>query len=168
MLDSLKEINRILLAIKQRTSENTLPSRKDVIEECQNVVLGGRIPNHHDTINFCLKANIIVEKSGFLNLPKLGEKLLENNDNNSYELNIKQLEILVNNCFFQGIFESKTQETLKQFSEDTKRRTFVFPTNEHTLRIEPIFLSLIKESSLLLEDQNILLVNPKFSKSYIF
>lgn len=164
MINNLKEINRVLLAIKQRESEENSAKKHDVIEECKNIVIGGHIPDHNETLSFCITSNILEEHTGSIRFSKIGEQLFQLNKEKQYELTHEQKEILIKRCFFGDYFKEKTLQILKQFYVDYKRQTFIYSLkNEIPIVAEPVFLSLLKQAELILEDENLLIINNEFT-----
>lgn len=165
MFTDLREINRIILATKQRSNNDNLVTITDIVDECRRTVIGGKIPNHIETINFCTKLNILRLKDGYIKLTELGNDLLEKNPQNSYDIQINQQDLIVNNCFLDGFFKKQTISLLKNFIEDTKTQTFALSLNEGIVSIDPIFLFLLKQSGLVSEKKNMLYINPKYTEN---
>ena len=78
MIDDFREINRVLLAI-QELSVDDYAKKNDVLNECRQVVLGGKIPNHGETVNFSISSGMIIELANSLKLSSLGKRFLKAN-----------------------------------------------------------------------------------------
>lgn len=170
MIKDLREINRILIAIKQ-LSINEFAKKEDVKNECKKIVLGGKIPDHSETISFCISAGIISEFDDQLSITLFGKRLLKTNPENNWELNEQQKILLIENCFLDGFYKEKTLSILKQFYPDNKRQTFVFSKkDDFILKSVYATLRLLLQVGLVLEDEKLLFVNPDFSKylSFLF
>ena len=164
MIKDLREINRILIAIKQ-LSINEFAKKEDVKNECKKIVLGGKFPDHLETINFCISAGIILELNGQLKLLSLGKKLLKANPEEIWDLTELQKILLVEHCFLDGYCKEQSISILKQFLPDNKRQTFVFSKlNDFALHCDPIDFKLLLQTELILSDEKIWFVNPVFSK----
>ncbi|WP_100182702.1 DUF3883 domain-containing protein [Candidatus Nitrosotenuis aquarius] len=164
MLTNLKEINRLLLAIKQRELNEDVAKKLDVIDECKNIVLGGIIPDHNETISFCNSMNIINEDADLLFLTNTGKQLFLLNKERQYELTSDQKEVLIKQCFLENDHKEKTLQILKQFYVDHRRQTFTYSLkNEIPLIADPVFLSLLKQTELIVEHGYLLIVNEKFA-----
>ena len=165
MLTDLREINRLLLAINEIAFKDGAAEKNDVINECKKVVLGGKIPKHEETIMFCLECNIIQEESGLLKFTVFGRNLFRLNDERNYELGSEQKEYLTQKCFLKGSFKDKTREVLTQFSKDNRRLTFVYSlNNDIPLYGDLQYVELMKQSELILKENDILFVNPNYAE----
>lgn len=165
MLTDLREINRLLLAIKQIAVKDLGVKKEDIVQECKKVVLGGHFPNHNDTIIFCLQCRIIERKQELIRPSLLGIELLKLNDENNYELNHGQKDLLIKNCFLEGLYKKPLISLLKQFRPDVKRQTFVYSSKENIpLSVVPIFLEYFKQCNIIQEIDHLLIVNPDYSK----
>ena len=168
MIVDLREINRVLLVINELTI-NCQAKMMDVIDECKNIVLGGKRVNHEETINFCVLSGIILKSNEFIKYSPLGKKIFEANFENIWELNTSQKTLLIENCFLDGFYVEKSLAILKQFLPDNKRKTFVFSKqNIHFLHGNPSYIQLLKQVGLILEDEKLIRVNPEFSKFLSF
>jgi len=165
MLTDIREINRILLAINEIGLKDASAKKNAMLFECKNIVLGGKISNHEDTIDFCISCKIIEEDGNVIKLTNLGKELCKLNSEKNWELNNQQKKILIENCFLDGCYKQKTIDFLKQFYSDNKRQTFVFSYKNGT----PLYgnftdIKLLKQVGLILEEKDFLLVNPEYSE----
>ncbi|MHB8602020.1 MAG: protein NO VEIN domain-containing protein [Nitrosotalea sp.] len=164
MLTDLREINRLIIVVGQMAI-NGKAKRKDVVEQCKNIVLGGHIPDHDATIKFCIDMSIIEESNGILSLSPFGNHLLRLNHDNNYDLNKEQEHVLITQCFFRGYFLAKTIDVLKQLIPDNKLQTFVFSSDDESqIQCEPPFLALLKQISLIQERDQTLVLNPAYAE----
>jgi hypothetical protein len=168
MIKDLREINRVLIAIKE-LSVNTFAKKIDVLNECTKIVLGGKYGNHDETINFCIYSKIIFEFEQQLQLSVLGKNLIKANPENNWELNETQKNLLIENCFLDGFCKDETISILKQFNADNRRKTFVFSKKDDFIlkNISPN-LQLLFQIDLIQKDGNILFVNLLYSKYLSF
>jgi len=164
MIKDLREINRVLIAIKE-LSVNTFAKKIDVLNECTKIVLGGKYSNHEETVNFCVSSKIIFEFEQQLQLSALGKNLIKANPENNWELNERQKNLLIENCFLDGFCKDESISVLKQFYADNRRKTFVFSKKDDFIlkNISPN-LQLLFQIDLIQKDENTLFVNPLYSK----
>ena len=168
MIKDLREINRILIAIKE-LSVDTFARKADVLNECTKVVLGGKSSNHEETIDFCISTGIISEFEKQLQFSTFGKKLIKANPENNWELNEIQKNLLIENCFLDGFCKDESISILKQFYPDNKRKTFVFSRkDDFILKNISSNLQLLFQIDLIQKDEKILFVNPFFSKDLSF
>jgi hypothetical protein len=164
MFSDLREINRVLLAMSE-ISVNGVAKTENIIMECKNIVLGGKIPNHEETISFCVQAGIIIEDGNSLKYSELGRKILQANHDNTWDLNEQQKILLIENCFLDGYYKEKSLEILKRFLPDNKRQTFVFSKKDKFVFDNNLdVLILLLQTGLILEDEKLMFVNNKFSQ----
>jgi hypothetical protein len=168
MIKDLREINRILIAIKE-LSVNGFARKTDVLNECTKIVLGGKSSNHEENISFCIFCGIIIEFKKQLQLTTFGKNLIKVNPENNWELNELQKNLLIENCFLDGFCKDESISVLKQFYPDNKRRTFVFSKkDDFILKNISSNLQLLFQIDLIQKDEKILFVNPIFSKYLSF
>ena len=168
MIKDLREINRILIAIKE-LSVNTFAKKTDVLNECTKIVLGGKSSNHEETISFCISCGIIIELGKQLQLTTFGKNLIKTNPENNWELNELQKNLLIENCFLDGFCKNESISVLKQFYPDNKRKTFVFSKkDDFILKNISSNLQLLFQIDLIQKDEKIFFVNPSFSKYLSF
>jgi len=168
MIKDIREINRVLIAIKE-LSVNTFAKKIDVLNECTKIVLGGKYSNHEETVNFCISSKIIFEFEQQLQLSSLGKNLIKANPENNWELNETQKNLLIENCFLDGFCKDESISVLKQFYADNRRKTFVFSKKDDFIlkNISPN-LQLLFQIDLIQKDGNTLFVNPRYSKYLSF
>lgn len=77
MMKNINEINRLLLAISELSGgkNNAVPASA-VIRQCRNTVLMGSLPDHKDTIDFCIELKIIRIEKNRLKVEYLGKSSL--------------------------------------------------------------------------------------------
>lgn len=166
MLTNLREINRLLFVISELQVDR-FAKKIDVIEQCRRTIIGGRLPNHEDTINFCINCEIIEELNGQLRYSILGKELVNVNVEKNWELNEQQKNILIENCFLDGFLKNTTIEILKQFLPDNKIQTFIFSKeNKEFLYTNQKDLQLLLQVELIQEDKEIFYINPKYSQYF--
>jgi len=106
MISDLREINRVLLVIDELTIDGRA-KLADVIDECRNIVLGGKRVNHEETIDFCVSSGIILKSDEFVKYSTLGQKIFHENVEGVWELNNSQKTLLIENCFLDGYYAKK-------------------------------------------------------------
>ena len=164
MITDLREINRVLLIINE-LAINRQAKLVDVIDECKNMVLGGKRVNHEETINFCVSSGIILKSNEFIKYSPLGKKIFEANFENIWELNTSQKTLLIENCFLDGFYAEKSIAILKQFLPDNYKKTFVFSKQDFNLLYgHPSDIQLLIQVGLILDNKKFMIVNPDFSK----
>ena len=168
MIIDLREINRLLLAINELTI-NEKAKLVDVIDECKNIVLGGKNVNHEETINFCILSGIILQNNEFIKYTPLGQKIFKANIEGIWELNNLQKTLLIENCFLDDPYSQESIAILKQFLPDNYKKTFVFSKQDSNfLYGNPSDIQLLIQVGLILDDEKLMVVNPEFSKLLSF
>lgn len=166
MIEDFREINRVLIAI-QELSVDDYAKKNDVLNECKQVVLGGKIPNHEETISFSISSGMIIELENSLKMSLLGKKFLKANLEGIWDLNEEQNKILIENCFLEGFLKDTTIEILKQFFPDNKRQTFVLSKSDEGFILgNPKFIRSLFQIGLLQEDDKSFFINPDFSRHF--
>ncbi|MCX9013131.1 MAG: hypothetical protein OIN66_18675, partial [Candidatus Methanoperedens sp.] len=91
MIQNVSEINRLLLAISELSGgKNTGVPESVIIRLCKSTVLMGSLPNHKDTIDFCIELKIITYQNNKLKIEHLGKTLLDANPGKYYEFTENQ------------------------------------------------------------------------------
>ncbi len=124
LIDSLNEINRLLIAIEELSHSGNGALKRSAITLCQNQVIEGKFPNHLETIFFCASNGIISEIGDRLLITAFGEKLLKLNPERKYELNDQQKDILVRELFLGGSMKAAVRGILTKFNPAYASRTF--------------------------------------------
>lgn len=168
MIDSLNEINRLLLGVDSlslnQKGKGALES--SVITFCQNKVIEGRFPDHKATINFSMALNIVEKYDNRLQLTNLGKELLKLNPKFGYELNDEQKEFLTTRCLLKGKASSMITEVLKQFTPAYPSKTYQWsPVDNKPLTGDPTIIKMMRQSGLLKENNRMLEVDRRYVRA---
>jgi len=163
LIDSLNEINRLLITIKELSQSDRGALKSSVIAFCQNRVIEGKFPNHNETIVFSGLTGLIEQLDGRLKITALGQKVLESNPLKTYELNDLQKDLLVRSLFLDGPMKSSVLEILRKFTPAYSSKTFEWSNIDNSpLEGQLELLELLKQSGLLFGDNSKILVDSKY------
>lgn len=150
MIDSLNEINRLLVAIINLSHGSKGALEKSVIRFCKDIVIEGRFPDHRSTINFSIEIGIVVRSGNRLQLTELGKDLLKLNQKFEYELNEQQKDFLAKRCFLAGKTSSQVTEILKQLVPAYSSGTYRWsPVDNAPLSADPSVVEMMRQTGLL-------------------
>lgn len=163
LIDSLNEINRLLIAIEELSHSGNGAVKRSVITLCQNQVIEGKFPNHLETIFFCASNGIISEIGDRLLLTAFGEKLLKLNPERKYELNDQQKDILVRELFLGGSMKAAVRGILTKFNPAYASRTFEWSSIDNSsMEGQLELLELLKQSGLITYSSSKALVDRRY------
>lgn len=163
MIDRVAELNRVVIALKNVIEEDGNADYTNVLNQCDSVVIEGRLPNHKVSIGFAQDVGLIQKKGSRLILTKNGESFSEFNPNNFYDLSSDQKKLLILTCYLHGTFRLQSFELIKRFSPDYRKKTFSFPIADTNLIMDKSWLiEHLVELDLLLRDKTNLYINPKY------
>lgn len=150
MIDSLNEINRLIIAVDKLSHGSKGALETSVIRFCRNIVIEGRFPDHRSTIDFSIESGISARFGDRLQLTKLGKGLLKSNPKFEYELTEQQKELLTKECLLSGKASSQVIEILRQFVPAYASRTYQWSaTDNRPLSADPSILEIMRQSGLL-------------------
>lgn len=151
MIDSLNELNRLLIAIDELSHSDSGALKSSVITLCQNQVIEGKFPNHNDTILFSEENGIVYERNERLVVTDLGKEILKLNAERKYELNNLQKDLLVRKLFLEGSMKLSVLNILMKFSPAYASRTFEWSSVDNSpLEGQLELLELLKQAGLII------------------
>ncbi len=164
MMQNINEINRLLLAISELSGgkNNAIPESA-VIRQCKSRVLMGSLPNHKDTIYFCIELKIIRSEKNRLKVEYLGKKLLDANPGKNYEFTENQKNLVAREFILNKEYLKDISKIIISFNANEELGTFIW---SHTDGI-PIegnrdILNLMIQLGILERDGTLLFVNQKY------
>lgn len=99
-----------------------------VVEASSRFAFGARMPNHRETLAFCVSIGLLTEKSGRVRVSALGTAFLARNPDWTYELTFEQKELLVEQCLPASPYAPWVTDLLRALRADSERETFVGST----------------------------------------
>ncbi len=164
MMQNINEINRLLLAISELSGgkNNAIPESA-VIRQCKSRVLMGSLPNHKDTIYFCIELKIIRSEKNRLKVEYLGKKLLDANPSKNYEFTENQKNLVAREFILNKEFLKDISKIIISFNANEELGTFVW-SHSDGIPIEGNreILNIMIQLGILERDGSLLFVNQKF------
>ncbi|NJD78211.1 MAG: DUF3883 domain-containing protein [Candidatus Methanoperedens sp.] len=164
MMQNINEINRLLLAISELSGhKNNAVPESAVIRQCRNIVLMGSLPDHKDTIDFCIELKIIRREKNRLKVEFLGRNLLDANPSKNYEFTENQKNLVAKEFILHKEFLKEISKIIIPFNANEERGTFVW-SHSDGIPIEGNrdILNLMLQFGILEKDGFLLLVNQKY------
>ncbi|PYJ68002.1 MAG: hypothetical protein DME75_13965 [Verrucomicrobia bacterium] len=124
MIDKLDEINRVLIAAANLGAADDAVPVELVIEQCQTMVIEGRMPNHEDSVLFCERLGFINRTENNLTITASGSAFLDFNPDRSYDLSEEQKKLALRTCYLHGPLRTETHRLLRGFSPAYGEGTF--------------------------------------------
>lgn len=164
MMQNINEINRLLLAISELSGgKNIAIPEFIVIRQCKNIVLLGSLPDHKDTIDFCIELKIIRRENNRLKIEHLGKTLLDANPGKYYEFTENQKIIVAKEFILNRIFHKDIKKIIISFNANEELGTFVWSNNDGIpIEGNRDVLNLIMQLGILEKDGSILFINLKY------
>ena len=123
-------------------------------------IIDNTYQNYEEFKKFCLDAGILKIKNDNFNLTRLGENILENTQGNY--LDVKQEELLIEECFLSGNLSKIVLPLLAEFHKDKSH--LWFPKNEIVdICLNPKILPFLYEVKLLQKKDKKIFINGKFT-----
>lgn len=116
MINSLNEINRVLLAVRQLTTRPRQVSHTVLVEFLRGEVILGRNPEFEPVLEFIGRLGLISIGRKGIRLTDLGSAVLEENQSDLYELQPQQRVLLVRKCYLDGALRREMKELVKRLS----------------------------------------------------
>ncbi|HTA22768.1 MAG TPA: DUF3883 domain-containing protein [Terriglobales bacterium] len=116
MIDTLAELNRVLLAVNDLCDTNHTAALNAVIELCKSTVIEGRIPDHEKNISFAHEIGFLTLESSTIRLTPDGRDFIALNPNSQYDLTEEQKRVLLRTCYLHGPLRKNARGVLKVFS----------------------------------------------------
>lgn len=163
-MQNINEINRLLLAISELSGgkNNAIPE-SIVIRQCRNVVLMGSLPDHKDTIDFCIELKIIRSEKNRLKVEYLGKKLLDANPSKNYEFTENQKNLAAKEFILNKEFLKDISKIIISFNANEKLGTFVWSLSDGIpIEGNRDILNLMIQLGILERDGPLLFVNQKY------
>ncbi len=163
-MQNINEINRLLLAISELSGyKNTAVPESAVIRQCKNIVLMGSLPDHIDTIDFCIKLKIIRHEKNRLKVEFLGRKLLDANPSKNYEFTENQKNLVAKEFILHKEFLKDISKIIISFNANEELGTFVWSQSDGIpIEGNRDLLNLMIQLGILEKDGFLLLVNQKY------
>ncbi|VVB90941.1 Uncharacterised protein [uncultured archaeon] len=164
MMQNINEINRLLLAISELSGyKNNAVPESAVIRQCRNIVLMGSLPDHKDTIDFCIELKIIRREKNRMRVEFLGRKLLDANPSKNYEFTENQKNLVAKEFILHKEFLKDISKIIISFNANEELGTFVW-SHSDGIPIEGNrdILNLMIQLGILEKDGFLLLVNQKY------
>lgn len=131
MIQNINEINRLLLAISELSGgKNTGVPESAIIRLCKSTVLMGSLPNHKDTIDFCIELKIITCQNNKLKIEHLGKTLLDANPNKYYEFTENQKKLVAKEFILNKDFLKYIHKIIISFNANEELGTFVWSQSD--------------------------------------
>jgi hypothetical protein len=166
MVDNVAELNRVLVATRLLANEKQSAAADVVIEQCQSIVIEGRMPDHQVSIRFATMLGFIVEHRNRLSITESGLAFLALNQDGSYDLTEEQKRLLLRSCFLQGPLRSQTRRLLKGFSPSYKTGRFKWSAIDSApLDTEEWLVEHLRQLGLLKREENSIEVEERYVKT---
>ncbi|UZE92467.1 MAG: DUF3883 domain-containing protein [Methanosarcinales archaeon] len=164
MIQNINEINRLLLAILELAGgRNRAVPESTVIRQCKSIVLMGSLPNHEDTIDFCVTLEIIRRKNNRLKVEYLGNKLLDANPGRYYEFTEDQKKLVAREFILNKELLKDIHKIVASFNPNDELGTFVWsPAGEIPIEGNRDILNLMLQLGILEKDDSMLFVNQNY------
>ena len=163
MIETVAELNRVLIAISEVTEPDGTAEYSNVIRQCESIVIEGRLPNHKLSIDFALTLELMQKKGQRIMLTDIGKFFLSSNSEKYYELSTDQKRWLIRMCYLHGPLKSQTRILIKLFSPNYEEKTFRLTiTNKNLTKHQEILIEHLVQLNLLIRSDEQLEVNPEY------
>lgn len=163
-MQNINEINRLLLTISELSEgkNNAIPE-SIVIRQCKNIVLMGSLPNHKDTIDFCIALKIITRENNRLKIEHIGKNLIDANPSKYYEFTENQKKLVAKEFILNKEFHKDIQKIIISFNANEELGTFVWSQSDGIpIEGNRDILNLMLQLGILEKDDSILFVNQMY------
>lgn len=156
----LRHVSNFLRVVKLHQVENQSPEIEVMKTFDIQPVIENTYQNYDEFKKFCLDVKILkLENNNFM-LTELGEEILSNDE--GYDLNQKQEELFIEECFLNGNLSKVVLPLLAEFHEEDSK--FWFPKNEiFGVCMNPEILPMLYEIKLLEKKDTQIFINEKFT-----
>jgi hypothetical protein len=166
VIDSLNEINRVLIALDKLSHGSKGALETHVLRFCREIVIEGRFPDHKSTIDFSIEMGIITRSGNRLQLTKLGRELLKLNPQLEYELNENQKKLLTEKCLLIGKASSHLAVILRQFIPAYSSGTYQWSSTDNApLTGDLEIVEIMRQSGLLKSSEGMFEVDRRYVAS---
>lgn len=135
-LVDLNDINRILLTIRELTSNNSECHMISVIRICTSKSYSGHPINYKKIISFCMHSKFINKNGNRVSLSKLGEEFIRLNPNKYYEITERQMECFAKELLLLGPWKEKSFDLFNKFSPNHLNLTYQYSIFENGLPLK--------------------------------
>ncbi|GAB5492182.1 MAG: hypothetical protein Phog2KO_23970 [Phototrophicaceae bacterium] len=132
-ISEVDELNRILGAVESLTVDGNGCSVSDVKDLCNTINFSGRLPDYWRIIQICKKAQLLKWKQKQLTLTSKGTEFLEKNPKRYFESSKRQIEYIIENWLFSGIWKKDLRKLFLRFSPNYKKVTYEIDINTSLL-----------------------------------
>ncbi len=117
-IDSISELNRVLLFAKTLSSDSAI-SVSSLIDQCKNITIDARIPDHELSIDYAVMAGLLDYSPGKnkVKLTSDGIDFIELNPEELFNLSDSQKSYLLRKCYMDGPIRSSLRKCLESFIE---------------------------------------------------
>ena len=162
-LSDLNEFNRVLTAVKQLSSDSGSCHLRPVIDVCSSVTFGGHAMDHYRTILFCRDAGLVTIIKSHITITELGNKFLQCNPDNLYEITDLQKGILAEEVILCGAWHAPSRKLLLVFYPNYDKITYELDLADNTVPSKYSSIAhLLLGIGVLVKQGNVLLVEPKY------
>jgi hypothetical protein len=117
MIESLAELNRVLLAVQDLSGDEQAADIEVVIEHCKGTVIEARMPDHEVSISFAAEVGLLKVDGTEVRLTPEGAGFIELNPASQYDLAETQKKLLLRMCYLHGPLRKQSRAVLKEFSQ---------------------------------------------------
>jgi len=116
MIETLAELNRVLLAVQELSGNEQTASIEAVIDYCKGTVIEARMPKHEMNISFAEQIGLLTTVGTEVRLTPEGINFIELNPSTQYDLSELQKKLLLRMCYLHGPLRQQARAILKEFS----------------------------------------------------
>lgn len=115
-IDSISELNRVLLFAKSLSSGSSI-SINNLIDQCKNITIDARIPDHQVSIEYAVLAGLLDYTTGKRRVKITNEGLdfVELNPEKLFNLSKSQKSYLLRKCYMDGPIRRHLKKCLESF-----------------------------------------------------
>jgi hypothetical protein len=116
MIETLAELNRVLLAVVDLSGSEQAADMEAVIDQCKATVIEARMPNHEMSISFAQQVGFLIVDGTGVRLTPQGTNFIELNPTSQYDLAEPQKKLLLRMCYLHGALRKESRAVLQEFS----------------------------------------------------
>ena len=132
MVQYIAELNRVIITINSISSSKGI-ERSVIVDQCRSIAIEGRMPDHEETIQFCVEIGLLKTRGKqFVLLTDQGRSFIDLNPDYLYDLSTEQKRYLIRGFFLDGVLQRQVKECLKCFVESEKKKTFIWSSIDGT------------------------------------
>ena len=162
MIERAAELNRVLLVVSEIMDEKMTADYRTTIQQCKDVVVEARMPDHEATINYCVRIGFLQKKRSKLLLTVSGKEFVDLNPSRMYDLSEEQNRFLIRGFFLDGVLRHETRKCLECFTPVFAQNTFTWSPDDGPLQGERWIADHLCQVGLLIRDKDHLEVTPDY------